>query len=55
MVGLFILLGDYDVREALGLAFWVAFVLHTLMAEAWIRYTRGRVPILRRAHPATDS
>lgn len=47
LAGLWMALADRPLEDVLGGVFWVAFVLHALVAEAWIRRSRrvaARVP-----------
>ena len=44
IVGLFFALSSLSPHEFFGIAFWLGFTIHLIIAEAWIRHTR--------AHPA---
>lgn len=41
VIGLFFALTDLAPRQFFGIAFWIGFTLHALIAELWIRRTRG--------------
>jgi uncharacterized membrane protein len=43
IVGLFFALTDLSPQEFFGLAFWLGFTLHLIMAEIWINYTRPKL------------
>jgi uncharacterized membrane protein len=47
VVGLLVVLGGYRFVEAFGPSFWVGFSVNLLVAEAWIRKTRSRMPSTR--------
>ncbi len=40
VIGLFFAFTDIPFHKFFGPTFWIAFLLHLLVAEAWIRYTR---------------
>jgi hypothetical protein len=40
IVGLFFALSSLSPHEFFGIAFWIGFTIHLIIAEAWIRHTR---------------
>ena len=42
LVGPLLSLSGRPFHEIFGIAFWIAFALHLLVAEIWIRFTRSR-------------
>ncbi len=40
LVGLFLVFSGLQIREILGIVFWLAFTIHLLTAEVWINWTR---------------
>jgi uncharacterized membrane protein len=43
LIGLFFAFTDMKFKDFFGIIFWIAFILHALVAELWIRYTRKKV------------
>lgn len=43
VIGLFFAFSEMKFHEFFGIVFWIAFILHTLVAEWWIRFTRQKV------------
>ena len=42
IVGLFFALSSLSPHEFFGIAFWLGFTMHLIIAEAWIRHTKPR-------------
>lgn len=42
IVGMFFAFSHLSPKEFFGIAFWLGFTLHLLIAEVWINYTRGQ-------------
>ncbi|MGN7785816.1 DUF2306 domain-containing protein [Niabella sp. 22666] len=40
LTGLFFTFSNIPFNQFFGITFWIAFILHTVVAEIWIRYTR---------------
>jgi hypothetical protein len=49
IVGIFFAVSSLSPHEFFGIAFWIAFTLHLIIVEAWIRYTRPRYAPLQNA------
>ena len=41
IVGIFFATRRLSPHEFFGIAFWIGFTLHLILAEVWINYTRG--------------
>jgi hypothetical protein len=44
IVALFFAFSGQPPQVFFGTAFWIGFTLHLILAEAWINYTRNRLP-----------
>jgi hypothetical protein len=47
IVGIFFAVSSLSPHEFFGIAFWIAFTLHLIIVEAWIRHTRPKHPALQ--------
>jgi hypothetical protein len=48
-IGLFEAFGLLEFRDAFGVAFWISFTLHALIAEAWLYWRPSASGAVRRA------
>lgn len=48
IVGLFFALSDLPPQEFFGIAFWLGFTAHLIIAEIWINYTRPKIRVYSR-------
>ncbi|CAN5332017.1 hypothetical protein BH20BAC1_BH20BAC1_11260 [soil metagenome] len=45
IIGMFFAFTEIPFNQFFGIVFWIAFILHALVAELWIRFTRKKIVV----------